>query len=107
MSTRIIRDPHIQGGSPVIAGTRWTTDIVTGGWESVDDIQDAYPHITRAQIDAAIRYEFGLVRRAERQAWRIRRRVAAWVIGVPPAALNEFVPMSICYDVERPREARR
>ena len=107
MTVRIVRDPAIHGGSPVIAGTRWTTDTVTGGWESIDDIHNAYPHITRAQIVAAIRYEFGPVRRTERQAWRIRRRLAAWALGVPPDALREFVPMAICYDVEKPREAQR
>ena len=56
---RIVRNPDILAGKPVIRGTRisveFTLELMAGGW-SVDDILTNYPHITRADILACLDY---------------------------------------------------
>ena len=58
----IVQDEGICGGKPRIAGTRikvqhMAIDHVHAGW-SVEEICEAYPHITRAQIHAALSYYY-------------------------------------------------
>ena len=58
-SERIVIDPEIMQGKPVIRGTRITVDLVLrkmseGG--SQDDLLDAYPHLTPDDIRAALAY---------------------------------------------------
>ncbi len=56
---RIITDPAILGGKPVIAGTRISVQLILekirDGW-TIEDLLDDYPHVTREQIIAALAY---------------------------------------------------
>ena len=55
----IIIDPAVMMGKPVIAGTRITVELILdklAAGESVDDIVDAHPHVTREGIQAALAY---------------------------------------------------
>jgi uncharacterized protein (DUF433 family) len=53
---RISQDPNVMVGKPVIRGTRITVEIILrklgAGW-SVEEVLEAYPHITREDILAA------------------------------------------------------
>ena len=54
---RIIADPRIMMGKPVIEGTRITVELILtrlAEGRSVDDIVTEYPHLARAQVTAAI-----------------------------------------------------
>lgn len=55
----IISDPAIMMGKPVIAGTRITVELIleklaTG--ETVDQILDAHPRLTRDAVQAALAF---------------------------------------------------
>ena len=56
---RIICDPKILGGKPVIRGTRisvaFILELVHSGL-SFDDILSEYPHLTRADVEAVIAF---------------------------------------------------
>lgn len=53
----ITSDPNFVVGKPIIAGTRITVELIleklASGY-SIDDILDAYPHLTREGVLAAI-----------------------------------------------------
>lgn len=54
---RITSDPEILLGKPVVKGTRISVELILGwlanGW-NFDNIIEAYPHITRDDILAAL-----------------------------------------------------
>ena len=56
---RIVLNPQILGGKPVIRGTRisvqFILELLSAGMD-VQEILDEYPHLTRSDIRAAIRY---------------------------------------------------
>jgi uncharacterized protein (DUF433 family) len=57
---RIAVDPDVQGGYPIIAGTRITVDAVLGMWEeglSVEEILDEFPDLDAADVDDAVAYD--------------------------------------------------
>jgi uncharacterized protein (DUF433 family) len=57
---RIAVDHEVQGGYPVIAGTRITVDAVVGLWEdgfTVDEILDEFPDLTDADVEDALAYD--------------------------------------------------
>lgn len=59
IADRIEIDPQVMIGKPVIRGTRITVELILrklseGATQS--DLLDAYPRLTRADIQAAIRY---------------------------------------------------
>ncbi|MBI2650739.1 DUF433 domain-containing protein [Candidatus Woesearchaeota archaeon] len=62
---RIVVNPRVMVGKPVIKGTRVTIDAILGriaeGW-TFDDILEDFPHITKADIKAAIMYAESIVR---------------------------------------------
>jgi uncharacterized protein (DUF433 family) len=61
---RIISDPRIMMGKPVIEGTRITVELILtrlGEGRSVADILAEYPHLTGEQVTAAIEYARSLV----------------------------------------------
>ena len=63
---RIITDPGIMTGKPVIEGTRITVELILtrlAEGRSVADILIEYPHLTEAQVTAAIDYARALVAR--------------------------------------------
>lgn len=52
-------DPSIMMGKPVIAGTRVTVELVLeklGSGETVDEILEAHPRLTREGVLAAVRF---------------------------------------------------
>ena len=58
---RIIRDPQILAGKPVIKGTRISVELITdfldyNKWTEADLLRN-YPHITLEDIDACRRYK--------------------------------------------------
>ena len=56
---RITADPQILGGKPIIRGTRLSVefilDLLASGM-SEEEILDDYPHITKEDIHACLRY---------------------------------------------------
>ena len=62
---RIVSDPMVLMGKPVIAGTRISVELILeefGSGASVDDLLSAYPHLTREQVLAAFRFAAGAIR---------------------------------------------
>ena len=58
-------DPDVLGGKPTIAGTRIGVDLILeklGDGETIDEILQDYPRITREQVLTAIRFATQLVR---------------------------------------------
>ena len=58
---RIIIDPDICNGQPVIQGTRITAQTVLefiAAGDSVDDILDEYPSLTRQDVLECVRFSF-------------------------------------------------
>ncbi len=59
LSERIVIDKRIMGGKPVIKGTRipvyFILELLSNGW-SINDIIREYPHLTREDVLAAIKY---------------------------------------------------
>ena len=56
---RIEINPRIMLGKPVIRGTRMTVELVLrklGEGATEQDLINAYPHLTRADIQAAVNY---------------------------------------------------
>jgi uncharacterized protein (DUF433 family) len=52
-------DPGILGGKPVVKGTRISVELILeylADGASVAEITDAYPHITEANVRAAIAF---------------------------------------------------
>jgi len=61
---RIISDPRIMTGKPVIEGTRITVELILtrlGEGRSVVEIVEEYPHLSNEQVEAAIAYALNLV----------------------------------------------
>lgn len=55
----ITSDPAVMMGKPVIAGTRITVELILrklGAGESVEQILDSHPRITREGVLAALRF---------------------------------------------------
>jgi uncharacterized protein (DUF433 family) len=64
MESRIIIDPKICNGRPVIAGTRITAQTVLeflGAGDSIEDVLEEYPTLTKEDILACIRYSSRLL----------------------------------------------
>ena len=61
----IISDPAIMMGKPVITGTRITVELILeklAAGESIEQILDSYPRLTREGIQAALTYTTGVLR---------------------------------------------
>lgn len=59
MNARIKLNPRVCGGRPVIAGTRIPVEVILGQLaegESWDALLKGYPELTRADIQAALRF---------------------------------------------------
>jgi uncharacterized protein (DUF433 family) len=56
---RIVADPEILVGKPAIKGTRISVELIlerlAAGW-SVDTVLEAYPRLTREDIQAALAF---------------------------------------------------
>lgn len=83
MASRVVRNPDILGGQPIIEGTRWPTETVVAFKFSLSDTHDSYPHLTAEQIVTAIIFEQSLNRRLRRlilyRTRKARRFVAEWL----------------------------
>jgi uncharacterized protein (DUF433 family) len=56
----IVRDPKVMLGKPIIKGTRITVELVVrkiADGFSIQDILEAYPHLNREQVVAALDYD--------------------------------------------------
>jgi len=61
-------DPRIMMGKPVIRGTRITVELVLerlGAGESVDNLLESFPHLTREGVLAAIRFGAAVLKNEE------------------------------------------
>ncbi len=61
-SDMITSDPAVMLGKPVVAGTRITVEMMLrklGAGESMEQILDSHPRLTREEILAAIRFAAG------------------------------------------------
>jgi uncharacterized protein (DUF433 family) len=59
VDARVEINPAICGGRPIISGTRITVQTILeflDAGDSTDDILEAYPTLTKADIEAASRY---------------------------------------------------
>ena len=57
--SRIIRDPRIHGGEPVVRGTRVPVRAIVVAWRAEPDmttILDEYPRLTAADVSEALAY---------------------------------------------------
>lgn len=55
----IVSDPAIMLGKPVVAGTRLTVESILerlGAGESVEQLLEAHPRLTREGVNAALAY---------------------------------------------------
>ncbi len=55
----IVSDPRIMLGKPTIKGTRITVELIVDRMsygETIDDIIEAYPHLTREGIYTCLRF---------------------------------------------------
>lgn len=61
---RIVSDPSVLLGKPVIKGTRISVELILGwmasGW-SIEQILEAYPHIQREDVLAALAFAADLM----------------------------------------------
>jgi uncharacterized protein (DUF433 family) len=56
---RIVIDPKIHHGAPCVKGTRLPVSVLVGSiadGDSVSDLLAAYPHLTEADIQAALKF---------------------------------------------------
>lgn len=65
MSVRIVSDPGVMLGKPVIAGTRITVELLLeklAAGESAEQIARAHPHLPPGGVAAALEYAAAVVR---------------------------------------------
>jgi uncharacterized protein (DUF433 family) len=65
---RIAADPDIMLGKPIVRGTRITVELLLtklGDGSSTEDLLQAYPHLQREDIMAALAYSADVVGREE------------------------------------------
>ena len=68
MSGRISIDPEVNGGKPTVTGTRVSVQTVLGhlsAGDSVEDVLDAYPRLTREDVLACLEYAVELCGRPD------------------------------------------
>ena len=61
----IVADPSVMMGKPVIAGTRITVELILeklAAGETVDQILDAHPRLTKEAIQEALAFAAGVLR---------------------------------------------
>jgi len=65
--TKIVSNPEIMGGKPVIDGTRITVEFILeklAAGESMEQILAAHPRLSREGITAALEYAILLTRKS-------------------------------------------
>ena len=61
----IVSDPNIMIGKPVVAGTRVTVELILeklGSGESIDQVLESHPRLTRDAILAALQFAAQMLR---------------------------------------------
>jgi uncharacterized protein (DUF433 family) len=61
----IVSDPNVMMGKPVVAGTRITVELILekmAAGETVEQILDAHPRLTRDAIQAALAFASQVLR---------------------------------------------
>ena len=56
---KIISDPEILGGKPIIKGSRISVEMILefiSSGASIDDIIKTYPHLSKESVSEAIKY---------------------------------------------------
>ena len=56
---RIVSDPEIMGGKPVVAGTRITVEHILeklAAGQTVEQLLDAHPRLTKEAVQAALAF---------------------------------------------------
>jgi uncharacterized protein (DUF433 family) len=64
-AARIVSNPDMMLGKPVVEGTRITVELILeklSSGESVDQILDSYPTLAREGVLAAIKYAVDILR---------------------------------------------
>ncbi|MBD3335304.1 MAG: DUF433 domain-containing protein [Candidatus Eisenbacteria bacterium] len=64
-SDRIVVDPRIALGKPIVAGTRITVELILeklAAGESIEEVLDEHPGLTREGIQAAIAFAAEVLR---------------------------------------------
>jgi uncharacterized protein (DUF433 family) len=59
----IVSDPAVMMGKPVVAGTRITVELILeklGAGETIEQLLDAHPHLTKPAILAALEFDAGV-----------------------------------------------
>lgn len=67
---RIITNPDLMVGKPTIEGTRITVEFVLeeiAGGRTIDQLIDAYPPLSREEIEAALEYAVKAVRAQQKK----------------------------------------
>ncbi|MCG6117663.1 MAG: DUF433 domain-containing protein [Aquimonas sp.] len=63
--SRIVAEPEVMLGKPCIRGTRisveWILERLSGGWDT-STLIEAYPHLSTADIQAALAFAAELMR---------------------------------------------
>lgn len=65
---RIVSDPDIMLGKPIIKGTRITVELILRKLSegmTIDEFLEAYPHLTREDVLAAVSYSADVIAREE------------------------------------------
>ncbi|MBI4450388.1 DUF433 domain-containing protein [Candidatus Woesearchaeota archaeon] len=68
MTNRIVMDPEILSGKPIIKGTRISVEFVLellSSGMSIDAVLVEYPHLTRDDVLAALEYATRVLRHEE------------------------------------------
>lgn len=71
-STRIIRNPEVLGGKPIVRGTRIGVDLIAdwvGAGQKPAQIVDDYPILTLDDVEAALAYARTDRERTELRVW--------------------------------------
>lgn len=92
---RVVRDPNVLGGEPIVEGTRWPTYIAVHYGFNTVRIREEYPHLRIDQVMSAVLYEQLPHRRIGRVVgpvlWRIRYAIAARALGVSASKLEDML----------------
>ncbi|MBI4227940.1 MAG: DUF433 domain-containing protein [Candidatus Omnitrophica bacterium] len=65
---RVVFNPKILGGKPILQGTRMTVEFVLGLLASgltAEDVVQEYPQLTKADIRAVLNYAAAVIKREE------------------------------------------
>ena len=61
----IVSDPNVMMGKPVVAGTRITVELILeklAAGETIEQLLEAHPRLTREAIQAALRFATEVLR---------------------------------------------